>query len=81
MRNPTLFGEWNNVKPLTKHKFIGAEYAWEQMPAKVHTHGKIILAYNNAKDVRKSLEWVQMLAESEGEAYMLDPGTRWGGAS
>jgi hypothetical protein len=48
---------------------------------KVHTHGKIILAYNNAKDVRKSLEWVQMLAESEGEAYMLDPGTRWGGAS
>ena len=45
---------------------------------KVHTHGKIILAYNNAKNPRKALEWIEMLAESEGPEYMLNEGTRAG---
>ena len=40
MRGRPLFGEWVGATPLAKHKFIGAEYVWDQMPDKVHTHGK-----------------------------------------
>lgn len=45
---------------------------------KVHTHGKIVLAYNKANKTRKALEWVNMLAESEGADYMLNKKTKAG---
>lgn len=61
----------------------GARDALEAMMAlgygpKVHTHGKIVLAYNNANKPRKSLQWVNKLAESEGAEYMLNEHTMAG---